>query len=116
MEGVNNRDVELVLRDMSDDVIYLGPGMEPLEGKQALRDFITPLYEVIRPDIKMIPKDTRIIDNTAIEWGLIHGEMAEVGVDTIQKINFKYIFVYEKSEDGKWLITRDIYNENESTN
>ncbi|MBC2839859.1 nuclear transport factor 2 family protein [Robiginitalea sp. SC105] len=109
--GVNTTDVEMVLKDFSSDIIYLGPGLRPIEGKEALREFIAPLYEIILPRIEMTPRDINIKDDVAIEWGLINGTMGQVGSDSTQNIHFKYIFVYERSSGGEWLITRDIYNE-----
>ncbi len=111
VKAVNTTDVELVLKDFSSDIIYLGPGLKPIEGKDALREFVTPLYEIIMPEIEMIPKDIKIINDVAIEWGLIKGQASQKGSDSIQIINSKYMFVYERSSGGDWLITRDIYNE-----
>ena len=111
VNAVNTTNVELLLKDMSSDILYLAPGIDPIEGKEALREFITPIYEVITPNIEMIPTDIEIYDNIAIEWGLINGKLSQKGIDSIQSIKSKYLFVYKKSKTGKWMITKDIYND-----
>jgi len=111
VKAVNSTDVELLLRDMSPDIVYLAPNLQPIEGKESLREFIIPVYEVVSPTIEMIPKDIKIINKVAIEWGIISGEIRQKGIDSVQYIKNKYVFVYEQSENGEWMITKDIYNE-----
>ena len=95
---------------MSPDVIYLAPGIEPIEGKAALREFVTPIYEIVSPKIEMIPSNIQVHNKIAIEWGIINGEIRQKGIDSVQYFRNKYVFVYEQSENGNWLITKDIYN------
>jgi ketosteroid isomerase-like protein len=111
VKAVNSTDVQLLLRDMSPDIVYLAPDLQPIEGKESLREFITPIYEVISATIEMIPKDIKILDKIAIEWGIINGEIRQKGIDSAQYIKNKYVFVYEQSENGGWMITKDIYND-----
>ena len=58
----------------------------------------------------MIPKDIKILNKVAIEWGIINGEIRQKGIDSAQYIKNKYVFVYEQSENGEWMITKNIYN------
>ncbi len=109
VKAVNESDADLLLQDMSEDVIYLAPGLQPIEGKEALREFVTPVYEVVSITIQMTPEEIEINNNIAIEWGLISGEMKQNEADSIQYVKNKYLFVYEKFK-GRWLITKDIYN------
>ena len=111
VKAVNTTDVELLLRDMSPDIVYLAPGILPIEGKDSLRKFITPIYEIISPAIEMIPEDIKVFNKVAIEWGIINGKISQKGIDSIQYFKYKYMFVYEQSENGEWMITRNIYNE-----
>ena len=55
VKAVNNTDVELLLKDMSPDVVYLAPCLNPIKGKEALREFIAPLYNAIKAKIEMTP-------------------------------------------------------------
>ena len=109
VEAVNSTDVEFALQDMSDSLVYLAHGLPPIEGKQALRDFITPIYETSSIEIEMIAKDIMIVDNTAIEWGIINDHFGTTTSDSITPVHNKYLLIYQKNEQGKWLITRDIY-------
>ena len=48
--------------------------------------------------------------------GIINGEMGYKFKDTSFTFILNYVFVYEKAEDGNWLISRDIYNYFETAN
>lgn len=114
VSAVNSKDVELLLRDMSEDVIYLAPGLEPIIGKESLRKFIVPIYEVVSPTIEMTPKNVKVYNRIAIEWGIIEGKISQYGIDSTRFFKNKYLFVYEKTENGTWAITKDIYNDIEN--
>ena len=111
VKAVNTTDVESLLRDMSSDVVYLAPGIDPIVGEAALREFVTPIYELVSPSIEMIPSNIEIHDSVAIEWGIINGEVRQQDTDSVQYFKNKYVFVYEQTEEGNWLITTDIYND-----
>ena len=44
VEAVNSTDVELLLKGMTDDVVYLAPQLPPIRGKDELRKFVAPIY------------------------------------------------------------------------
>ena len=112
VRGVNGTDTDLVFHGMATDVVYLGPGMNPLLGATALRAFIEPLYRQIRPNIVMTPKDVQVVGDVAYEWGVITGHV-ETSDTPPSTINAKYVFVYRRQPDGSWRIVYDIYNDND---
>ena len=61
----------------------------------------------------MIPNDVKIQGGLAVEWGIINGEMGHKFKDTSFTFILNYVFVYEKTQEGNWMISRDIYNDNE---
>jgi ketosteroid isomerase-like protein len=72
---VNNTDVELLLAGFTDDVVYIGPGAAPILGKDAMREYITPIYAEASIDIGMKSEALDVSVDRAVEWGTSHGEM-----------------------------------------
>lgn len=108
VDAVNGRDVELLLRGMTNDVVYLFPGMEPLIGKDALRAYVTPIYEQASIDIEMRHESLDIAGSRAVEWGVVRGQMTPGAQSTPSLVNLKYIFVYRLEPDGAWRISHAI--------
>lgn len=112
VRAVNGTNADLLLEGMADDVVYLGPSLDPILGATALRTFIEPVYRQIRPNITMTPKDLQIMEDVAYEWGLIAGTAVMApGTDPVA-LNAKYVFVYRRGVNGSWRIVYDIYNDN----
>ena len=113
VDAVNTCDVELLLRGMTDDVVYLGPSMEPILGKAAMRAYITPLYAKASIQLEATPVSIEIEDSRAIEWGLIKGTMASNSETDPEPVDNKYLFIYRLDSDGEWRICYDVYNTNQ---
>jgi uncharacterized protein (TIGR02246 family) len=111
LEAVNTTNVELLIRGMAPAVVYLAPGLGPIEGIDALREFVTPIYEEVRPQIAMTPRDVQVVGDVAYEWGLIEGSII-LPDGTAEPVNLKYVFVYRRQPDASWVIVYDVYNDN----
>ena len=112
MTAVNTTDVELLLKGMTEDVVYLGSGMSPIIGKQELRALVEPMYEQFDINLQMTTKDILISGDLAVEWGMVTGTMTPRNGDKEVEFDNKYLFVYQRQEDGTWKTVWDIYNEN----
>ena len=110
-EAVNSCDVDLLLRGMADDVVYLGLGAAPVVGKTALRSMIEPVYAQATIQIDMTPMDIQFEDTTIIEWGRIRGVMRPAEDADLAPVSLKYLFVYRCETDGVWRISHDVYND-----
>lgn len=114
MTAVNTTDVELLLKGMTEDVVYLGSGMSPIVSKQELRALVEPMYEQFDINLQMTTKDILISGDLAVEWGMVTGKMTPRNGDKELEIDNKYLFVYQRQRDGTWKTAWDIYNENRS--
>lgn len=110
MRGVNARDVGTVLAGMADDVVYLGPDLAPVTGRDSLGALLQAVYEQIQPEITITPVDLTIAGDWAAEWGCLGGRILPRGGGDPIPNSGKYLVVYRWSEDEGWRITRDIYN------
>jgi uncharacterized protein (TIGR02246 family) len=112
MTAVNTTNVELLLKGMTGDVVYLGSGRSPFIGKQELRALVEPMYEQFDINLQMTTKDILISGDLAVEWGIVTGTMTPRNGDKELEIDNKYLFVYQRQKDGTWKTAWDIYNEN----
>ena len=110
LDAVNSCNAELLLRGMADDVVYIGPGQEPIRGKAALREFIAPVYQQASISIEMEIDSLEIGESHAVEWGRVRGQMA-LGAGPPSPVRLQYMFVYRREQDGAWRVSHDIFNE-----
>jgi uncharacterized protein (TIGR02246 family) len=108
--AVNSRDADLLLSTMTEDIVYIGPEQPPLEGHEALREYVTPIYEQASIDIQMEIDALEIGTDRAVERGRCWGELS-VGDAPPTPINLQYLFVYRLEADGQWRVSHDIFNE-----
>ena len=98
---------------ITDDAVYLLPGFSPIVGSEAIRDFV-----------KDFLKDwSSSFPNWTIEEITVSGDLAiyrysgiatmtsHDGSESLSE-NRKYIDVYRKGEDDRWLLARHMYNLN----
>lgn len=104
VRGVNQQDVELALRDYAEDLVYLSPGLAPIVGKDALRAFITPVYEATEIRIGMTPELVDVIGDAAFEWGYVRGVVRPKGGGDPTDISQRYALTYRRRADGSWEI------------
>jgi ketosteroid isomerase-like protein len=71
--AVNTTDVDLLLKGMTDDVVYIAPEQPPVRGKEALRAFIAPLHGQASLDITMTAESVEVSGAHATEWGSASG-------------------------------------------
>ena len=72
VKAVNATDLDLLLKDMSPDIVYLTPGVKPIIGIEALKNFVASIYQEISPKIEMFPTEVKLHDSLAVEWGIIN--------------------------------------------
>ena len=107
-----NRDVEAFLGDLTDDAMFMNPGAPSIEGKEALREWITWRFSVVDPQITISPVEI-VIDHD-LAFGRIHVTGFEVNLETgdTVTVDWKEIATYRRQPDGSWLASRVIGNSN----
>lgn len=111
VRGVNEQDVELVLRDYAEDLVYLSPGLHPIVSKEALRAFITPVYESTEFQISMVPEHVEVWSHAAFEWGHVRGTARTKAEGQEVPISQRYALTYRRREDESWEIRCASMNE-----
>lgn len=111
-----NRDVEAFLGDLTDDAIFMNPGAPSIEGKEALREWITQRFSTVDPQITLSPVEI-VIDHD-LAFNRIHVTGFEVNLETgdTVAVDWKEIATYRRQPDGSWLASRVIGNSNLPSN
>jgi len=96
----NNKDLEGVMKFMSEDCILQAPGMPALEGHEAIRAFMVEFYKIL---VNIEGKSATIVFASSGDFAFQHGtstavlELPEGQIVDPQK----YLFVWKKI-DGDW--------------
>ena len=107
-----NRDVEAFLRNLTEDAIFMNPDAPAIEGKAAIRTFITQRFSEFDPQLTISPVEI-VIDHD-LAFSRTHGTGFEVNLatgDTVT-IDWKEIAIFRRQPDGSWLVSRLIGNSN----
>jgi len=109
-DGVANRDAAALADLYHEDARFLPPGMEPAEGRDAIRSAMQVLLDMGAKSLDVEPLDVRDVGNVTIEYGRYRlgieaegAEVTDVG---------KYVVVHETRDDGAMKIALDIFNSN----
>ena len=112
VEAVNSGDVEALLDQLTDDVVYLGQGMDPIVGKAQMEPVMRSFHAENRASFSLIPQTVSVIGDVAHEWGSLAGEFrSKDGGDPI-RVNSKYFYLYRRGADGRWRISHECISDN----
>ena len=73
VNAVNSGDVEALLGQCTEDVVYLGPGADPVVGKSQLEALLLPFYAANEATISMEARSRVVEGDLAYEWGSLTG-------------------------------------------
>jgi uncharacterized protein (TIGR02246 family) len=106
-------DADGYLRYITDDAIYLGPGAEPVVGKEAIREFVAGFFADWVFSFPTWAIDEIVVSgNLAIyRYSAVATFTKKDGSDSFEE-DRKYMDVFSKAQDGQWLLSRHMYNLN----
>lgn len=115
LASFKTRNTELFITLVTDDCIMLPPGIEPLCGRDAIRDYLDDKflewesYEFTRYDQKL--EEIKVMGDTAYEWGTINGisYMKSGGPDIFE--NTRFFRILRSQTDGSWKIARLMWHD-----
>ena len=112
VEAVNSGDVEALLDQLTDDVVYLGQGIDPIIGKAQMEAVMRSFHRENRAIVSLIPTDRSVSGDLAHEWGSLTGEFRNKdGGDPI-RVNSKYFYLYRRGPNGRWRISHECVSDN----
>ena len=113
MEDANRGDAAAGAAAYTDDAILMPPNHSPLEGKQAIEQYlaeIAPLFQDSNFQLSILEVDVQ--GDTTIVRGTYSANITMPGVDATMTDQGKTLQVWKKQADGSWRIHRDTWNSN----
>ncbi len=113
MEDANRGDAAAGAAAYTDDAILMPPNHSPLEGKQAIEQYlaeIAPQFKASNFQLSILEVDVQ--GNTTIVRGTFSANITIPGVEAPMEDRGKTLQVWKKQADGSWKIHRDIWNSN----
>lgn len=111
MENFNNGDAKASSEDYTVDAIVLPPNAAEVRGKEAIVELWQSFINMGKASVKLNTVNTDVFGNIAVNHQTYDFEATMEDGQMIQD-NGKSIVIYEKQEDGNWLIIYDMWNSN----
>ncbi len=96
----------------TDDTIWMGPGVAPIRGRDALRAWLEPEWnDFTIVELSMPPEEIVVIDDWAYERHFEYLVEIDEVVGESTQYYLKGVRIFRREEDGSWKIARYIYND-----
>lgn len=105
---VNSGDVDRYTKMMTRDAVWIPPGQPALEGRQAIRAWLEPLFSQYRYKFQLRGSRVQVAGDWAVERGLFDSELERKDGGDPQQHTGTYIVLWRQSEGGRWRIERYI--------
>ena len=107
-----NRDVEAFLANLTEDAIFMNPDGPAIEGKAAIREWITQRFSEVDPQVTVSPVEIVVDHDVAFNRTHVTGFQVDLQTGDTVVIDWKEIATLRRQPDGKWLVSRVIGNSN----
>jgi ketosteroid isomerase-like protein len=109
-EGVGSGDVEAGVAAYADDVVFMAPDEPAMNGKDAIRTWLTGLWEQFDLVVDYTSSHIVVSGDWAMERYAGNATFTPKagGEPVVEQI--KGIHIYNRQSDGAWRITHDIWN------
>jgi len=113
LRGLNEGDLELLNSTVAENHIMMIPNRPELAGKEAIEAANENLIASWDNVEIWTPAETVVAGDFAYQRGAYDITLTpkRLGVEPIRSVG-KYIHIYERQDDGSWLMIRDIFNSN----
>lgn len=98
------QDAEKVAGFYTSDGELLNPGMEVVQGPEAIRKFLASYKDVKVEAAEMLPGTIEIGVDAATQWGSYTQRVVLPGRSRAIEVSGRYVADWRRQKDGKWLI------------
>lgn len=97
----------------SEDVIKMPPDAPPTRNREDLVANASKdkgVVQIVLFDVNI--QETKVYGDIAHAWGLYKVEIQVLNGGPLIKVDGKFLTIYRKEKDGRWVITHDCFNSN----
>ena len=110
LEAVNGNNIDGVKALLTDDAVWIPPGMPALKGKDAIADWINPFFDTYNYEFAIDDLDVRGAGDWAVEHADFTSRLTPKDGGETTEHHGKYIMIWRWEKDNKWRIERYLDN------
>lgn len=104
-------DLEGWLATLSDDCVFLVPGVPALDGKAAIREWAGEnMFAVFDVELDYDFEEVEFVGSTVQAWGWFQQTLKPKAGGEALEIRGKFLDVFKPDQDGQWRLARCAYN------
>jgi uncharacterized protein (TIGR02246 family) len=99
------------LDTLTDDCVFLAPGVPPLNGKDAVRAWAgESMFNVFDIELDYDFEELEFAGDSAQAWGWFHQTLTPKGGGEALEIRGKFLDVFKTNQQGEWKLARCAYS------
>jgi len=104
-------DLEGWLATLSDECVFMVPGLPALNGKDAIRSWAREyMFDVFDVELDYDFEDLEFVGSTAQAWGWFHQTLTPKAGGEALVTRGKFLDVFKPDERGEWKLARCAFN------
>jgi len=108
VDVVNAGDIDRYAQMLTRDAVWIPPGQPAVEGREAIRDWLAPLFEKYVYRFALRGSRVQLAGDWAVERGAFASKLTRKSGGDPQKHRGTYIVLWRQNESGQWRIERYI--------
>lgn len=107
-------DIDGLRRFYSDDLTWLPPNEPAIRGVEACLDYIRPIFEQFNTRATLSIEEIKVADRLAFVWVDYVNQFTPKAEGEPMRDSGKLVYILEGRSNGRWKISRVIWNHNSS--
>jgi uncharacterized protein (TIGR02246 family) len=99
--------VDTVLNLMSEDVVFLVAGREPMAGRSAFGDALRDILATHKIESSGEVQEVKVSGDMAYAWSFLNVQITPLENGDTTKRSGNVLSIFNRQQDGSWQITRD---------
>ena len=91
---------------LTENAVWFPPGMPAMRGRQAVRDWMAPLFELYEYEFSVLDPQLRLAGDWALERGTFTSILTSRYDGRQTGHNGEYLISWRRESDGEWYIER----------
>lgn len=105
---VSTGDLDGYLALFADDAVWVTTELDEIEGREAIREWLTPVFELFDYELTVTVADVRVAGNLGIERALFQSRMTPKNTPAgdEEPHDGRYLIYWRWDDDTGWLVQR----------